>query len=59
MGWWKRAPGMARSCAEGPIPFRVTFTVLPADRNHLVINSGEVPATRAEAAQLPFGGSTP
>src|SRR5579859_3371859 len=32
---------------EGPIPFRVTFTVLPADRNQLVINSGEVPRTRA------------
>jgi GntR family transcriptional regulator len=48
-----------QASAEGPIPFRVTFTVLPADRNQLVINSGEVPATRAKAAQLPFGGSTP
>jgi GntR family transcriptional regulator len=44
---------------EGPIPFRVSFTVLPADRNQLVIDSGEVPATRAKPAQLPFGGSTP
>lgn len=37
---------------EGPVPFRVTFTVLPADRNQLVINSGEVP--RARAAPAPF-----
>lgn len=44
---------------EGPIPFRVTFTVLPADRNQLVINSGEVPRSRANAAQLPLGGVTP
>lgn len=28
---------------NGPVPFRVTFTVLPADRNQFVINSGEVP----------------
>jgi GntR family transcriptional regulator len=34
---------------DGPAPFRVTFTVLPADRNQLVINSGEVPAARAAA----------
>lgn len=34
----------------GPVPFRVTFTVLPADRNQLVINSGEVPSARAAAA---------
>ena len=27
----------------GPVPFRVTFTVFPADRNQLVIDSGEVP----------------
>lgn len=27
----------------GPVPFRVTFTVFPADRNQLVIESGEVP----------------
>jgi len=36
---------------EGPIPFRVTFTTLPVDRNQLVINSGEVPAARAAAAR--------
>jgi GntR family transcriptional regulator len=34
---------------EGPIPFRVTYTVLPADRNQLVINSGEVPSAWAAA----------
>ena len=28
---------------KGPVPFRVTFTVLPADRNQLVINFGQVP----------------
>ena len=28
---------------DGPAPFRVTFTVLPADRNQFVINAGEVP----------------
>lgn len=37
---------------EGPVPFRVTFTALPADRNQLVINSGEVPAARAAAARV-------
>lgn len=39
-----------RASDEGPVPFRVTFTVLPADRNQLVINSGEVPRARAAAA---------
>ena len=40
---------------EGPLPYRVTFTVLPADRNQLVINSGEVPDRLAPAAvQLPL-----
>jgi GntR family transcriptional regulator len=33
----------------GPVPFRVTFTVLPADRTQLVINSREVPSTLATA----------
>ncbi|HZR53324.1 MAG TPA: GntR family transcriptional regulator [Streptosporangiaceae bacterium] len=36
---------------QGPVPFRVAFTALPADRNQLVINSGEVPAARAAAAR--------
>jgi len=40
-----------RASDAGPVPFRVTFTVLPADRNQLVINSGEVPAARAAAAR--------
>ena len=35
---------------SGPVPFRVTFTALPADRNQLVINFGEVPAARAAPA---------
>lgn len=39
-----------RASEEGPVPFRVTFTVLPADRNQLVINSGQVPEARAAAA---------
>ena len=30
---------------DGPAPFRVTFTVLPADRSQLIINAGEVPRT--------------
>jgi GntR family transcriptional regulator len=33
-----------------PVPFRVTCTVLPADRNQLVINSGEVPDDLAAPA---------
>lgn len=39
-----------QSTAEGPAPFRVTFTVLPADRNQLVINAGEVPKALAAPA---------
>jgi len=35
---------------KGPVPFRVTFTVLPADRNQLVINFGEVPGALAAPA---------
>jgi GntR family transcriptional regulator len=42
-----------RSSNEGPVPFRVTFTVFPADRNQLVINSGETPTTRAAPATPP------
>jgi GntR family transcriptional regulator len=34
---------------EGPIPFRVAFNTMPADRNQLVINSGQVPRARAAA----------
>ena len=28
---------------DGPVPFRVTFSVFPADRNQFVVDSGEVP----------------
>lgn len=28
---------------EGPVPLRVTFTVVSADRNQFVVNSGDVP----------------
>jgi GntR family transcriptional regulator len=34
---------------EGPIPFRVTFTTMPADRNQIVFNFGEVPRELAAA----------
>ena len=37
---------------EGPAPYRVTFTVLPADRNQLVINQGTVPVALAAPAEL-------
>ncbi len=33
---------------DGPVPFRMTITTLPADRNQLVINSGDVPSALAE-----------
>ncbi len=36
--------------ADGIIPFRVTITVLPADRNQFVINSGRVPEELAAPA---------
>jgi GntR family transcriptional regulator len=36
---------------EGPYPYRVTFTVLPADRNQFVLNSGKVPEELAASAQ--------
>lgn len=32
-----------RDTCDGPAPFRVTFTVFPADRNQFVINSGDIP----------------
>jgi GntR family transcriptional regulator len=35
----------------GAFPFRVTFTVLPADRNQFVINSGKVPEELAAPAR--------
>jgi len=39
-----------RASDEGPVPYRVTYTALPADRNQLVINSGEVPRDLAAPA---------
>jgi GntR family transcriptional regulator len=36
---------------EGPYPFRVTFTVLPADRNQFVVNRGKVPDELAAPAR--------
>jgi len=39
-----------QATGKGPVPFRVTFTVLPADRNQLVINFGEVPGALAAPA---------
>ena len=36
---------------NGPAPFRVMFTRLPADRNQLVINSGEYPMQPAAPAE--------
>jgi GntR family transcriptional regulator len=38
-----------RDAGEGPAPFRVTCTVLPADRNEFSISSGRVPAARPAA----------
>jgi GntR family transcriptional regulator len=35
----------------GPYPFRVTFTVLPADRHQFVINEGSVPEELAAPAR--------
>jgi GntR family transcriptional regulator len=35
----------------GPFPFRVTFTVLPADRHQFVINSGNIPEELAAPAR--------
>jgi GntR family transcriptional regulator len=39
-----------RDSAEGPVPFRVSFTVYPADRNQLIINTGAVPKEPAAPA---------
>ena len=36
---------------QGPYPFRVTFTVLPADRNQFVVNRGKVPEELAAPAR--------
>jgi GntR family transcriptional regulator len=39
-----------RDSDQGPVPFRVTFSSFPADRNQFVINSGDVPRELAAAA---------
>lgn len=39
-----------RDSDEGPLPFRVTFSSFPADRNQFVINSGDVPRELAAPA---------
>jgi GntR family transcriptional regulator len=39
-----------RSGQDVPVPYRVTCTALPADRNQLVMDSGEVPGDLAAAA---------
>jgi GntR family transcriptional regulator len=42
--------GFAES-PDGPIPFRLTETVFPSDRNQFVVNAGEVPDRLASAAE--------
>lgn len=39
-----------RAGDDGPVPFRVTFTVFPADRHQFVIDSGDVPQDQPAAA---------
>ena len=39
-----------RAGHEGPVPFRVTYTTLPADRNQMVVNAGMVPGDLAAPA---------
>jgi GntR family transcriptional regulator len=36
---------------DGPFPYRATYTVLPADRNQFVLNSGKVPEELAAPAR--------
>lgn len=38
--------------AEGPIPFRLTESVFPSDRNQFVINAGDVPPQPGSAAEV-------
>jgi GntR family transcriptional regulator len=48
-----------RDSAEGPVPYRVTFTSFPADRNQFVFNTGQVPRELAEpASDQQFDGIT-
>jgi len=43
--------GYEERAGDSPYPFRVTFTVLPADRNQFVINQGIVPDELAAPAR--------
>jgi GntR family transcriptional regulator len=43
--------GYEDTTEHGPIPFRVTFTVLPADRHQFIINSDKVPEELAAPAR--------
>jgi hypothetical protein len=45
--------GYRDDAAEGPVPYRVTFSTFPADRNQFVINSGSVPKALAQPAPDP------
>jgi hypothetical protein len=45
-----------RDSDEGPLPFRVTFSYFPADRNQFVMNSGDVPREPAAAHDQHFEG---
>ena len=47
---YTRTPEHTRG-ESGPYPFRVTFTVLPADRNQFVFNSGDYPEETAAPAR--------
>ncbi len=38
---------------DGPVPFRVTVSVFPADRNQFVMDFGMVPGDPAEPAKPP------
>jgi GntR family transcriptional regulator len=40
---------------EGPVPFRLTVSVFPTDRNQFVINAGVVPTTRLEGSSKDQG----
>jgi DNA-binding transcriptional MocR family regulator len=40
-----------RDADEGPVPFRVTCTVLPSDRNEFSISSGRVPLAQPAPAE--------
>jgi GntR family transcriptional regulator len=45
--------GYQDDAADGPVPYRATFSTFPADRNQFVINSGSVPKALAQPAPDP------